>query len=223
MSSSARTGAPVLMPVHDGRRAQVRDRAGERGHRGARDRRHAAAAGAGLRARLHRRRAARPGQQSPAQGADSRPPGRPGPRPTAGRGRAVQVHGLLPDPFPLPVTKKAPKPTRPASPRRWRAGSTKIPSVARMARPASPAPRWSSSPSTASMPTRGAPPPATARTVAIQVGTRSQRLGQVAARAQSARAVDPTARRACGGSCWRVRARRSRSATWSSGEFSSAV
>jgi hypothetical protein len=45
---------------------------------------------------------------------------------------AVQVHGLLPDPFPLPVTKKAPKPTDRVA-EQLAAWLTKIPSVGRMA------------------------------------------------------------------------------------------
>ena len=45
---------------------------------------------------------------------------------------AVQVHGLLPDPFPLPVTKKAPKPNDRVA-EAMAGWLTKIPSVARMA------------------------------------------------------------------------------------------
>ena len=45
---------------------------------------------------------------------------------------AVQVHGLLPDPFPLPVTKKAPKPNDRLA-EAMAGWLTKIPSVARMA------------------------------------------------------------------------------------------
>jgi hypothetical protein len=45
---------------------------------------------------------------------------------------AIQVHGLLPDPFPLPVTTKSPKPTDRLA-ERLAGWLTKIPSVARMA------------------------------------------------------------------------------------------
>ncbi|MBE2314786.1 hypothetical protein DVA67_002275 [Solirubrobacter sp. CPCC 204708] len=45
---------------------------------------------------------------------------------------AVQVHGLLPDPFPLPVTKKAPKPSDRVA-EQLAAWLTKIPAVGRMA------------------------------------------------------------------------------------------
>ena len=47
--------------------------------------------------------------------------------------RAVHVHGLLPDPFPVPVTTRPPKRDGPARPSAWPAALAKIPAVAQAA------------------------------------------------------------------------------------------
>ena len=104
-----RGGLPVLAAAQEVGRPAQRDRPRRRDRRrGAQDRQGGPAAGAGLRARLHLRRPIWRRPRASCARSASRPPRRRA-RSADGRAwRAVQVHGLLPDPFPAPTSAKPP-------------------------------------------------------------------------------------------------------------------